>query len=82
MLTLYREWIKSIREKNKFLKNISNCYTKMKKEFTQFLQDKSFGQKSPCGKPHGQKTKFLEKHKQGPYEKGPRKKMVMNGLSL
>ena len=39
LLTLYREWIKSIRKKNKFLKNISKNYLKMKREFIQFFQD-------------------------------------------
>ena len=31
MLSPYREWIKSIREKNEFLKNISKDYIKMGK---------------------------------------------------
>ena len=86
MLSPYREWIKSIREKNEFLKNISKDYIKMKKKFIQFFQDKSFGQKkAPAGSRRAKKTVF-EKHKQGGHKKGLHKrggkKMVMDGLSI
>ena len=35
--TLYREWIKSIRKKNEFLKNIYKNYIKMRKKFIHFF---------------------------------------------
>ena len=56
LLTLYREWIKSIRKKNEFLKNICKNYINMKKKFIQFFQDRVLAQKKgPCGKPEGKK---------------------------
>ena len=86
LLTLYREWIKSIRKKNKLLKNIRNNHIKMKKKFIHFFKIEYWSKKSPCGTPHGPKKEVFEKHKQGGHEKGPRKrdgkKMVMDGLSL
>ena len=87
LLTLYREWIKSIRKKNEFLKNISKNYIKVEKKFIQFFKIELGPKKGPCGTPHGQpKKEVFEKHKQGGHKKGPRKrdgkKMVMDGLSL
>ena len=65
MLSPYREWIKSIREKNEFLKNISKDYIKMKKNFMQRFQDKSFGKKRPLREAGGPKNKFAFKNKNG-----------------
>ena len=46
----YREWIKSIRKKNEFLKNICKNYIKMKKKFIQFFQDRVLAKKKgPAG---------------------------------
>ena len=81
LLTLYREWIKSIRKKNGFLKNISKDYKKRGKIFN-FLRYE-FGQKNLRG---AARQKKKEKHRQGGHEKGLRKrdgkKMVMDGVSL
>ena len=65
-----------IGDKNEFLKNISKNYIKMKKKFIQFFKDRVLAKKRPCGKPEGKKEslKVFEKHKQGQYEKGSRKK--------
>ena len=61
------------KEKRVFEKHKQKLY-KNEKEIYSFFQDKSFGKKSPCGTPHGQKKKFLKKHKQGGHEKGLRKR--------
>ena len=75
MLSPYREWIKTIRKKNEFLKNISNCYMKMEKKFVQFFQDKSFS-----GKPEGQqKKKFSKNISKGHMKKGSAKGMKKTG---
>ena len=57
LLTLYREWIKSIRKKNEFLKNISKNFIKMKKKCIQFFQDKSLGPKTALRDAARQKKK-------------------------
>ena len=68
LLTLYREWIKSIRKKNEFLKNIYKNYIKMKKKFIQFFQDRVLAKKkAPAGSLKAKK-KVFEKHKQGGHE--------------
>ena len=86
LLTLYREWIKSIRKKNEFLKNIYKNYIKMKKKFIQFFQDRVLAKKRPLRDAARPKKKVFEKHRQGGHEKGLHKrdgkKMVMDGLSL
>ena len=59
LLTLYREWIKSIRKKNEFLKNISKNYIKMKKKFIQFFQDRVLAKKkAPAGRRTAKKKSF------------------------
>ena len=76
MLSPDREWIKTIREKNEFLKNISNCYMKMEKKFIQFLRDKSFGkQKAPAGSRRAKKEEFLKNIGKGYMKKGSAKGM-------
>ena len=87
LLTLYREWIKSIRKKNEFLKFISKNYIKMKKIFFSFFKIEVWPKKSLCGTPHGPPPKKkIEKHRQGGHKKGlhqrDRKTMVMDGVSL
>ena len=49
-----------IGDKNEFSKNISKDYIKMKKNFIQFFQDKSFGKKRPLREAGGQKKKLLK----------------------
>ena len=52
-----------IGDKNEFSKNISKDYIKMKKNFIQFFQDKSFGKKQkkrPLREAGGPKIKFWE----------------------
>ena len=71
LLTLYREWIKSIREKNVFLKNISKNYIKIKKKFIQFFQDRVLAKKRPlrnAARPN--KKKFLKNTRKGDIKKG------------
>ena len=85
LLTLYREWIKSIRKKNEFLKNIYKNCIKMIKIFNFFKID--FWPKKKHLRDAAQpKKKVFEKHRQGGHKKGLRKrdgkKMVMDGLSL
>ena len=78
MLSPYREWIKTIRKRNEFLKNISNCYMKMRKKFIQFFKIRVLAKKAPCGKPEG--IFFFEKRKQGVLKKkGSAKGMNKNG---
>ena len=61
MLSPYREWIKSIREKDEFLKNISNCYMKMEKKFIQFFKIRDLAKKeAPAGSLRA-KRKVFEK---------------------
>ena len=86
LLTLYREWIKSIRKKSEFLKNISKNNMKMKKIFN-FSKIEFWLKKGPCRTPHSQKKKIIMKNiGKGDIKKGPAKgtdeKMVMDGLSL
>ena len=66
LLTLYREWIKSIRKKNEFLKNISQNYLNMKKKFIQFFQDRVLAKKKATAGHRTAKNKVFEKHKQKP----------------
>ena len=74
LLTLYREWIKSIRKKNEFLKNISKNYINMKKKFIHFFKIRIFAQKKgPCGTPHGNKKMFLKNISRGDIIKGSAK---------
>ena len=86
LITLYREWIKNIRKKNEFLKNISEDYIKMEKKFIQFFQDRVLAQKRAPAGHRTAKKKVFEKHWQGGHKKGLHqrdgKKMVMDGLSL
>ena len=78
-LSLYREWIKSIRKKNEFLKNLSNCYMKKRKKFIQFFQDKSFGQKkAPAGR-RTAKKRVLKNISKGDIKKGSTKGTEKNG---
>ena len=74
MLSPYRELIKSIREKNEFLKNISKDYIKMRKKFIQFFQDKSLGKKkAPAGSRRAKKKKFLKNISKGDIKKASAK---------
>ena len=74
MLTLDRECIKSIREKNELLKSISKDYMKMENKFIQFFKDRVLAKKKgPCGKPEGQKKKFLKNIGKGDMKKGSTK---------
>ena len=73
LLTLYREWIKSIRKKNEFLKNISNNYMQMKKKFIHFFQNRVLAKKKTCGTPHGKKNKFLKNIGKGDIKRGSTK---------
>ena len=57
LLTLYREWIKSIRNKNEFFKLKEN-YIKMKKKFIQFFQDRVWAKKAPAGRRTAKKKSF------------------------
>ena len=59
LLTFYREWIKSIRKKNEFLKNICKNYINMKKKFIQFFQDRVLAKKkAPAGRRMAKKKSF------------------------
>ena len=87
LLTLYREWIKSIRKKNEFLKNISKDYIKMEMKFIQFFKIRVLAKNRPlrdAARP--KKKKFLKNISKGDIKKGStkgqKKKMVMDGLSI
>ena len=86
LLTFYREWIKSIRKKNEFLKNICRNYIKMKKKSIHFFQDRVLAKKKPLRDAAQPRKKVFETYRQGGHEIGPRKrdgkKMVMDCLSL
>ena len=71
--SLYREWIKSIRKKNEFLKNISKNYIKMKKKFIQFFQDSVLAKKRPLRDAARPKKKFLKNIGKGDIKKGSAK---------
>ena len=76
MLSVYREWIKTRREKKELLKNISKDYIKIEKKFIQFFQDKSFWPKQkPLWEAGGQKKKFLKNISKGDMKKGSAKGM-------
>ena len=62
-----------IGDKNEFSKNISKDYIKMKKNFIQFFQDKSFGKKRPLREARGQKKRSLKNISKGDIKKGSTK---------
>ena len=74
MISSYREWIKSIREKNEFLKNISKDYIKMEKKIIQLFQDKSLGKKRPLREAGGQQKKEVFENISKGYKKRARPK--------
>ena len=66
------------------MKDISNCYMKMKNRFINFFKDKSFGKKEPLREAGGQ-TKKKKNLGKGHMKKGSakgQKSMVIDGLSL
>ena len=68
LLTLYREWIKSIRKKNEFLKNMSKNYIKIKMKIIQFFQDRVLAKKRPLRDAARPKKQVFEKHTQRLYK--------------
>ena len=70
MLSPEREWIEAIREKNEFLKNISDSRIKMENKIFTFSTLEFWLKKDACGKAEGQQKKRKSKYKQGPYENG------------
>ena len=74
LLTFYREWIKSIRKKNEFLKNIYKNHIKLKKKFIQFFQDRVLAKKkAPAGRRTAKKKKFLKNIGKGDIKRGSTK---------
>ena len=64
-----------IGDKNEFSKNISKDYIKMEKKFIQFFKIRVLAKKRSLRDAARKKKEVFEKHKQGPYEKGSRKKI-------